>query len=91
MMQRVSCPTMILHGEMDEVIPFHHAGQLRDACQGKPVVFFAKPNMTHNSYRMNEDLLRPLAKFFADASIFGTGLGEVLDVMKFLEDISREP
>jgi hypothetical protein len=43
--------------------------------------------MTHNHYKLNEDLLRPLANFFHENNIHGMELGAVFSTMKFNEDI----
>lgn len=85
---RVSCPTFILHGEQDEVIGFHHAQQLRAACTAKTVFFVQKARMTHNHYKLNEDLLRPLANFFNEASLHEQEIGVEFPLMKFRADIS---
>jgi fermentation-respiration switch protein FrsA (DUF1100 family) len=89
---RATCPTFIVHGQQDEVIGYHHAEQLREASAGKPLMFVRKQNMTHNQYRLNEDLLRPLAAFFHEIKM-DTGFeeGQYADQMVFLSDISYPP
>ena len=66
---RARCPTFILHGRQDEVIPFHHGQELNDAAIGEPKVFIDRPHMTHNDYNLSRDLLRPLKDFFMRSSI----------------------
>ncbi len=60
MVGNAECPTFILHGRQDEVIPFSHGQELSQASIGKPVVFVDRPNMTHNDFLINRDLLSPL-------------------------------
>ena len=66
---RARCPTFILHGHQDEVIPFHHGQELNEAAIGEPKVFIERPHMTHNDYNLNRDLLRPLKDFFTRSGI----------------------
>ena len=39
MVKKATCPTFILHGRQDEVIPFHHGKTLSEQSRGIPVVF----------------------------------------------------
>jgi fermentation-respiration switch protein FrsA (DUF1100 family) len=55
----VSCPTFILHGQRDTLIPIEQARELNDACIG-PTFFIAPPLMTHNEFDFYEDLIKPL-------------------------------
>ena len=66
---RARCPTFILHGHQDEVIPFHHGQELNEAAIGEPKVFIERPHMTHNDYNLNRDLLRPLKDFLTRSGI----------------------
>jgi len=70
-MDRVSCPTFILHGQQDKLIPIEQAYQLKDKCAG-PTFFLSPPNMTHNDFDFYEDLIRPLMRFLCQINILQT-------------------
>jgi fermentation-respiration switch protein FrsA (DUF1100 family) len=49
MMQQVLCPTFIVHGQRDSLIPYEHAQQLHEQCRGQS--FLVLPaEMTHNDF-----------------------------------------
>ena len=61
-MHRVTCPTFILHGQRDFLIPIEQAFTLKERCFG-PCTFLAPACMTHNRFDTYEDLIKPLGKF----------------------------
>ena len=70
-MENVTCPTFIVHGQLDKLIPISHAYQLKDRCAG-PTFFLSPPNMTHNDFDFYEDLIRPLMRFLCQINILQT-------------------
>ena len=70
-MDKVTCPTFIVHGQLDKLIPISHAYQLKDRCAG-PTFFLSPPNMTHNDFDFYEDLIRPLMRFLCQINILQT-------------------
>ena len=66
---KARCPTFILHGRMDNVIPFHHGQELYQASVGEPKTFIDRHQMTHNDFNMNRDLLSPLQQFLIESQI----------------------
>ena len=66
---KANCPTFVLHGRMDEVIPFHHGQELFEAAVGEPKTFIDRHQMTHNDFNMNRDLLSPLQQFLIESQI----------------------
>ena len=58
-MPKVQCPTFIVHGQKDALIPIEQAQQLNDACSG-PSFMLSPPQMTHNDFDFYEDIIRPL-------------------------------
>lgn len=70
-MDRVTCPTFIVHGQKDKLIPISHAQALRDACNG-PKYFLDPPDMTHNDFDFYDDLIRPLMRFLCQVNILQT-------------------
>ena len=70
-MDQVTCPTFILHGMRDKLIPIDHAYQLKEKCAG-PTFFLSPPNMTHNDFNFYDDLIRPLMRFLCQINILQT-------------------
>ena len=64
-MHRVTCPTFIVHGEKDVMIPVKHAHELQERCFG-PCTFVSPANMTHNRFDVYDDVISPLKTFFVD-------------------------
>jgi hypothetical protein len=46
---RTRCPVLVMHGEADEIVPFHHGRQLFDRAPG-PKIFVAIPGAHHNDF-----------------------------------------
>lgn len=49
LMPKVRCPTFIVHGQKDSLIPWDHAQQLHDKCMGQSYLVMPK-EMTHNDF-----------------------------------------
>jgi fermentation-respiration switch protein FrsA (DUF1100 family) len=58
----VSCPTLILHGKADSLIPWEHSKALFDRCAG-PCSLMLSKQMTHDSFDFTDDLSQPLTFF----------------------------
>ena len=56
----VKCPTLIIHGQNDNIIPESHAIELHSNCGG-PCKLIMPENMTHNDYDIQADLVKPIA------------------------------
>mmetsp|Transcript_2747 Transcript_2747/g.3709 ORF Transcript_2747/g.3709 Transcript_2747/m.3709 type:complete len:270 (+) Transcript_2747:83-892(+) len=62
----IDCPIMIAHGEADEIVPFKHGCELRDAIQNRlKTVFFSRPEMYHNfvDSAIQHDLMEAMNDF----------------------------
>ena len=59
----VFCPTYILHGKKDGLIPHSHGARLSRRCGGRTLLFLSK-GMKHNSMHIRIDLLETLDQFF---------------------------
>lgn len=64
-MHRVTCPTFIVHGAKDVMIPVDQAQDLSERCFG-PCTFISPEEMTHNRFDMYEDVIKPLTNFLVD-------------------------
>ena len=62
-MEKTKCPTIIIHGKKDEIIKCEHSDKLYNALQGNFKRLIQPPNMTHNYFKLYDDLLNPIQKF----------------------------
>ena len=65
---KVRCPTLIIHGQSDTLIPESHAIELHQNCAGPSKLIMPK-NMTHNDYDIHSDLVKPIQQFFIESNI----------------------
>ena len=47
---KINCPSLIIHGERDEVVPFWHGQRLHEAAP-EPKTFLPLPEASHNDVR----------------------------------------
>eukprot|EP00347_Sterkiella_histriomuscorum_P010436 403376305 len=66
--QRVTCPTLIVHGQSDTLIPFSHSQQLHINCGGPSKLIMPK-KMTHNEFDLHRDLFEPVKQFFIESNL----------------------
>ncbi|KRX09336.1 hypothetical protein PPERSA_09220 [Pseudocohnilembus persalinus] len=65
---KVRCPSFFVHGQKDKLIPYQHSIDLMSKCQGMSYLNLSE-NMTHNEFRMMDDIIVPLKKFFQNCEI----------------------
>jgi hypothetical protein len=63
----VTCPTLIIHGRADQLIPFSHSQALHDACPAERKLLYLAQEMDHcyNEEDFVAYILFPLVDFFA--------------------------
>jgi fermentation-respiration switch protein FrsA (DUF1100 family) len=64
----VSCPLLIIHGQKDNLIPFAHSIQLSEKTGG-PYELLLPENMDHNEFNAFEDFLDPITNFLKRYSL----------------------
>jgi pimeloyl-ACP methyl ester carboxylesterase len=64
----ITCPTFIVHGVLDKVIPYEQSQKLHELCKG-PSSLFLPSRMTHNTFDYCNDLIMPIASFLCQAGI----------------------
>jgi abhydrolase domain-containing protein 17 len=67
-MPYITCPTFLVHGVKDNVIPYNHSQKLHEVCKG-PSSLFLPTNMTHNNFDYCDDLILPIATFLSQTNI----------------------
>ena len=64
--KEIVCPTMIIHGQKDTVVPYEHSVELHANCRG-PSKLVLPPEMTHNEFAIKADIIDPISSFLATA------------------------
>lgn len=67
-MAEVRCPTFLIHGMRDTLIPYQQSQQLHQACGG-PAAAIYPMEMDHNEFDYVEDLVQPFAKFLKQCGV----------------------
>ena len=70
MLKYVTAPVFIVHGMKDELIPYSQSQELLNSCiRSKFPFLLLPPEMTHNRFNIEEDLVRPLLKYLHNARL----------------------
>jgi hypothetical protein len=64
----VTCPTFLVHGQQDQLIPYSHSQELFEKCGGQTTLNLPRA-MDHNEFDFVEDLISPLHNFMAEVGI----------------------
>ena len=60
---KVTCPTFIVHGMRDKLIPYDHSRELHDKCGAQLKSIILPATMDHNDFDFCEDLITPFHTF----------------------------
>lgn len=90
LMPGVTCPTFLLHGQVDTLIPYTHSQALLEVCSGLSSLVMP-PDMDHNSFDYYEDLTRPLARFWRHCGISTAVKEGQLSYLPFEESAFEPP
>eukprot|EP00927_Polykrikos_kofoidii_P067670 TRINITY_DN63118_c0_g1_i1.p1 TRINITY_DN63118_c0_g1~~TRINITY_DN63118_c0_g1_i1.p1 ORF type:complete len:361 (+),score=58.34 TRINITY_DN63118_c0_g1_i1:63-1145(+) len=52
-MRAISCPTLVMHGKRDEIVPFSQGADCHERCQSQDKTLKAWDNATHNDVYVN--------------------------------------
>jgi abhydrolase domain-containing protein 17 len=66
--KHITCPTFIVHGKKDKLIPYEHSQMLQEVCGG-PCSLFIPPEMDHDSFDYCDDLALPISAFLLQSRI----------------------
>jgi alpha-beta hydrolase superfamily lysophospholipase len=61
--KNVEAPLFILHGKKDKIVKVEHSIELHKAATTKYKHLVTREEMTHNQYRLYDDLIIPLCQF----------------------------
>ena len=63
-LKEAKCPTIIIHGTRDQVIPVAHAHRNFEVCTMEKKHYVERPEMTHNEFDLYADVLDHVNEFF---------------------------
>ena len=66
--EKVRCPTFIVHGQKDTLISFRHSQELHARCGG-PTALIMPRDMDHNEFDFIDDLIQPFHQFLKQCDI----------------------
>ena len=66
--KHISCPTFLVHGKKDKLIPYTHSQQLQEACSA-PCSLFIPSGMDHDRFDYCDDLVLPISAFLLQSRI----------------------
>lgn len=71
---KVTCPLLLIHGQMDTLIPFKHSIDLSKKTSG-PYELILPEEMDHNDYNLYDDFIDPICSFFKRHSLMNENKG----------------
>lgn len=94
-MDKIKCPTLFIHGQKDDIVPFDHSLDLSKKCKC-PIELILPEDMDHNEINVIDDFIEPLTSFLQrndmlnkidenEEKLFFSK--EVFDVPKHLDDL----
>ena len=67
-MPHIKCPTFLVHGLKDKLIPYSQSQKLHELCGG-PCALFLPSQMDHNRFDYCDDLVLPMSTFLVQSQI----------------------
>ena len=68
LISKVTCPTFLIHGQRDKLIPYKNSQELHERCGGPSTLILPK-EMDHNEFDFFEDLSLPFSQFLMQCGI----------------------
>lgn len=92
---KITCPTLFIHGQKDDIVPFDHSIELSKKCKC-PYEIILPEEMDHNEIHIYDDFLEPVTSFLQRHSLLAlkTELKkefneDVYETPKQLEDMDK--
>lgn len=92
---KITCPTLFIHGQKDEIVPFNHSLELSKKCKC-PYEMILPEDMDHNEIHIYDDFLEPVTAFLQRHSLLSLKEEKkkefnekVFEIPKDLEDFDK--
>jgi fermentation-respiration switch protein FrsA (DUF1100 family) len=83
---KVTCPLLLIHGQKDDLIPFSHSIELSQKTGG-PYELLLPEEMDHNEFNLYEDFLEPITNFLKRHSLLNISSSNKITFAKELFEI----
>lgn len=90
LMPKVACPTLLVHGQRDTLIPFQNSQALHEVCGG-PCSLLLPKDMDHNMFDFYADLSIPLASYLDQCGVSVKRKRGKVDFPFFAEGLFEAP
>jgi len=87
--ENVTCPLLIIHGQKDKLIPYKHSIELSKNAGG-PYELILPEDMDHNDFSMYDDFLDPICDFFKRLNLMNENSKTKITFPKEIFDIPEE-
>ena len=95
LISKVTCPTLFIHGQNDNLISFSHSVDLSQKCGG-PYELILPEEMDHNEFNIYDDFLEPIMSFLkrqnlnlSSCKIMITIPSELYSIPHYLQEASE--
>mmetsp|Transcript_22799 Transcript_22799/g.23745 ORF Transcript_22799/g.23745 Transcript_22799/m.23745 type:complete len:301 (+) Transcript_22799:2-904(+) len=68
LVDKITCPTLFIHGQKDDIVPFDHSIELSKKCKC-PIEIILPEEMDHNEIHIYDDFLEPVTSFLQRQSL----------------------
>jgi fermentation-respiration switch protein FrsA (DUF1100 family) len=89
--EKVTCPLLLIHGQLDNLIPFTHSIELSQKTSG-PYEVILPEEMDHNDFNLYDDFLEPIHSFLKRHNLLNSAtkrieiLKELYEVPEYMSD-----
>ncbi len=83
--EKVTCPLLLIHGQKDNLIPFTHSIELSKRTSG-PYELMLPEDMDHNEFNLYEDFLEPISNFLKRHNLLNSINMNKVEIFKELFD-----
>jgi fermentation-respiration switch protein FrsA (DUF1100 family) len=80
---KVTCPLLLIHGQKDNLIPFSHSIELSQKCSG-PFELLIPEDMDHNEFNIYEDFLEPISQFLKRHNLINQSSTKIIEFKELL-------
>ena len=89
LISNVVCPSFMLHGQKDTIVPYSHSQQLLAGCKG-PCMLHMPEEMDHSAINYVADLCKPFSEFLRKCGV-STKSSKEVNEPNFPDDVFKLP
>eukprot|EP00475_Leptophrys_vorax_P030844 TRINITY_DN46534_c0_g1_i1.p2 TRINITY_DN46534_c0_g1~~TRINITY_DN46534_c0_g1_i1.p2 ORF type:complete len:542 (+),score=115.80 TRINITY_DN46534_c0_g1_i1:100-1626(+) len=78
--EKVVCPTLLIHGTDDKLIPHQQSQRLHELCKADIKILYLAEEIGHSNFHLDRDIAEPLIDFIVQLLHFRSSLGASIPV-----------